>query len=502
MTHLRRFVTWSAVSSLPQAKKISLIEQREINAKHVAHHQGVAVAHLEVPGESRDIVLFDEACERIEAYAQLRDLINNRAFDVLVCLNRSRLGRTLALVETIAELCRRAKIILYETESPPGTLEYAGDTYDNLLLGAIKSAGAQREIAEIQRRHEMGMLGKFRKGEFLAKIPYGWRMEYAVDGSRRVVIDEEAARNIRLILIEFGLGRGLGLRTTAEAMNKLGTKSPSGIDWTHNAVDKVWRMIYRYAGIGEINLYSDNGRPYARSKGAWPTIISEEEMHRLLDERTVRRDSRRAARTYIFSLMVWCAKCNSRMRMQFVYTTNKNKDGEVTSRHKHDIAACRSGIHHAGAHISISIIKRAVVAFIDRLQDRASWSPYLADASHDINIVYAKMVALVTQIGETKALILQADDHLMDGKFDGERHTRQVARLKTKIERLQHEITELEDKRLMLESINRREERLEELAAHGRRYLEMEDERTANTCLRPLIKIWIADGKVTEIEIL
>lgn len=87
-----RFASWAAVSSLPQAKKISLDDQLATNREHIERHGGQLVAELLVPGESRSIVLFEDACRRIEAYARLKEMIDAKAFDVLIYLDRSRLG--------------------------------------------------------------------------------------------------------------------------------------------------------------------------------------------------------------------------------------------------------------------------------------------------------------------------------------------------------------------------------------------------------------------------
>jgi hypothetical protein len=68
-----RWVSWAAVSSQPQAAadKVSIPEQLRLNAEHVAKHGGAVVAELVIPGESRDIDTWEEACARIDAYAAL-----------------------------------------------------------------------------------------------------------------------------------------------------------------------------------------------------------------------------------------------------------------------------------------------------------------------------------------------------------------------------------------------------------------------------------------------
>ena len=43
----KRFISWSAVSSKPQAEKISLEEQQITNRRHIEQHDGILVAELE-----------------------------------------------------------------------------------------------------------------------------------------------------------------------------------------------------------------------------------------------------------------------------------------------------------------------------------------------------------------------------------------------------------------------------------------------------------------------
>lgn len=120
-----RVAIWAAVSSLPQAKKVSLDDQLASGRDHAQRHGAQVVAELVVPGESRNIVLFEDACQRIDAYARLSALISTKSIDVLVYLDPSRLGRTAALVLTVAELCTRAGILLYETDNPPQSMAFA-----------------------------------------------------------------------------------------------------------------------------------------------------------------------------------------------------------------------------------------------------------------------------------------------------------------------------------------------------------------------------------------
>ena len=197
---VKRAAIWAAVSSLPQAKKVSLEDQLLVGREHVARHGAQVVAELVVPGESRDIVLYEDACRRINAYATLDGLISTKAIDVLIFLDRSRLGRTAALSMAVAELCNRAGILLYETESPPPTLDFRTSDHSDMLIGAIKSVDAQQEIRRIQERHRKGMRDRVEKGKMPGKINFGWKPVYEAGKLTDYAIDEEAATTVRLIV--------------------------------------------------------------------------------------------------------------------------------------------------------------------------------------------------------------------------------------------------------------------------------------------------------------
>src|SRR5687767_3771949 len=50
-----RFVSWAAVSSLPQAKKISVDDQLETNKEHVDQWGGLLVEEIAIRGKTRSI---------------------------------------------------------------------------------------------------------------------------------------------------------------------------------------------------------------------------------------------------------------------------------------------------------------------------------------------------------------------------------------------------------------------------------------------------------------
>src|SRR5687768_9734708 len=99
-----RIAVWRAVSTDDQAgpDKDSLDHQMRLNLEHVARWKGVVAARLEVT-ESRNILLWEEACEKLEAFAELDKLLHGpdknrpqRQIDILMCYDLTRVARTLA----------------------------------------------------------------------------------------------------------------------------------------------------------------------------------------------------------------------------------------------------------------------------------------------------------------------------------------------------------------------------------------------------------------------
>lgn len=496
MPPLFRFVSWAAVSSLPQAKKISIEDQLETNREHVARHGGQLVAELVVPGESRNIVLFEDAARRMEAYASLRELIDRKAFDVLVYLDRSRLGRKASLSMAVVELCHEAGIITYETENPPATLQTAPVSHDDMLLGAIKSVGAQREVEKLQERHRMGMIARIRKGQFPGAVPYGWVAVYASDGTCSIETDPDAAAILRTIFLDMYLQQGLGQATIAERLNEMGHSTPRGGSWQKQNVHQFFLRVWRYAGYGEINVRSD--RPYARGRGNWPAIITDEEAQAIITEQARRRNARRSvASTYLFSQCVWCAECGRRMIMATNVRQRKSRRIQQSLRCNYMEQA------HGHRFISVNKVRAAVAVAIEYLESAANREQVLANAEgNDAERVRAEIATAKEQIEETRRRLHKADDAYIAGRMDEERYQRQVKLMTAQTQKLEQAIQAALGKLEQIRHEEQRGERLEEIAGIGLAMLNHADERTANAWLRRHFRIWVKDREVVRIDYL
>lgn len=499
---MKRVAIWAAVSSLPQAKKISLEDQLSQGRAHAERHGANIVAELVVPGESRDIVLFEEACRRIDAYATLRRLIEAKSIDVLIYLDRSRLGRTAALSMAVAELCNRAGILLYETMAPPATLDFRPSDHSDLLIGAIKSVDAQQEVRKIVDRHRKGMADRVNKGRMPGKINWGYLPVYEAGKLAGYTIDEDAATTIRLI-VSLYLDNGFGALNIADHLNRQGLSAPAGGQWGHSQITFLLRRIWRYAGFAELNVHSKTGRPYVRAEGQWPAIISEETARRVIAEREARNSTRRSVHTvYRFTRMVYCGTCGSRLSASTKYRDWTRADG--TAGHY-------EGVYYRCPAEHVIIVESKIMAFLVAFMEeftsmpsaRAAWlNQPTVDQSAEI---VASIDRLTVHIDRLTAGIAKADiDYYGRGALDEDspRHQAIVTALKKQIVAAQAEITTLQDKLHEEERNSQRGQRLDDIATHTMAYLTMEDVRTANAWLRVRFAVTVESKRVTDVEIL
>lgn len=499
---MKRVAIWAAVSSLPQAKKVSLEDQLAQGRAHAERHNATVVAELVVPGESRDIVLLEEACERIAAYKALKGLIDNRSIDVLIFLDRSRLGRTAALSMAIAELCNRAHILLYETMAPLPSLDFRPADHSDLLIGAIKSVDAQQEVRKIVDRHRKGMADRVNKGRMPGKVNWGYLPTYEAGKLSGYTIDEDAATTIRLI-VSLYLDNGFGALNIADHLNRQGLPAPAGGMWGHTQITFLLRRIWRYAGFAELNVHSKTGRPYVRAAGQWPAIISEETARRVIAEREARNSTRRSVHTvYRFTRMVVCGVCGSRLHASTKYRAWTRADG-TPGRY--------AGVYYRCPGDHVLIVENKIMAFMrtfmedftNRPAARAAWlNQPTVDQSAEI---VASIDRLNAHIDRLTAGINKADiDYYGRGALDEDspRHQAIVSALKKQVVAAQAEITTLQDRLHQEERNSQREQRIDDIATHTMAYLTMEDVRTANAWLRVRFAVTVESKRVTGIELL
>lgn len=493
----KQFVIWAAVSSQPQVEKVSLSDQIALGHQHADRWAGDVVAELIVPGESRDIVLLEDACREIEAYAQLRELIAQRQFDVLCYLNRARLGRDAALSMAIASLCARAGIVLYDMESPPASLDAPRrQSHADLLIGAIKSVGAQQEINELTRRHESGMTGRILRGDFSGQQRWGWRIRYepgpTPDSKPRKIyeLDPVAQSAINLIVTEY-LHRGTGTASIAEKLQAAGYPPPKGEAWHKNTIRMIIAKSLIYAGYTELNRDSKTGRKYVRAKSKWPALISEQDAEALLAEQHRRASARRSVGSHgRFSQVVWCGQCNRRK----IYTHLVLKQ-----KYEHEGYECRP--RHPAGHITARRITSAVQDALLLIADEAQRQQIVIERPNRAAELRPQIEALEKQIRQIEAKRERAQDFLTDGTLDKTAYQRQMARMDEQAAALADQIDELQEAMRAEERAGQFEERLTEAGQIGLAMLTDPDVPYANAWLRNHLRVWIREDSI-EVEFL
>lgn len=488
MTAPKRFASWAAVSSLPQAKKISLEDQLAVNREHAARHGGVVVEELVVPGESRDIVLFEDAARRMPAYARLYELIQARAFDVLIFLDRSRLGRKAVLSMAVVSLCAENGIAVYEVESPPASLDDAArQTHSDMLIGAIKSVDAENEISKLKERHRKGMIGRTQRGEPANRLVYGYAARYDAGGKRVIAIDEAAAAVVRRIMALYLGGRGPHF--IARALNADSIPTPSGGSWERMNVINILDHVRRYAGYAEINRRSERGRQYVQARGNWQPIIDEETGARVEAERQYRRDNRRRVNTdYILTGVVFCRHCGRRLVVQ-------GGRPKLSHQRRSLQMLCK-----CAARCNISY-RRVLAKLRERMESlRGVDLDELAAAAMPLDSIRERIAQQEARIAELDAALARADNAYVRGVMTLERYEAQVGKIAAERAAAHEHIAELQVHLGDEAERGARRVRLGDAAALGAARLDDPDYAATNAWLRSHVRIWVDGNRVFAFE--
>lgn len=477
----KRFVSWEAVSTRPQIDGGSPQDQRERNMAHIEKWGGVLIADLEVPGQSRSYIEYEEAKAKIEAYRQLDALIKAKAFDVLTCYNVGRLGRKRSLMTTVIDLCYEAGILVYRTSSPPQTLEFTQKGYSELLIEAIEAATFQNEVDQLREHHRTGMIRRTERGNFPSSTPFGWLRKFDESGNPYIVIDEAAAEIIRALYDLYLSGKGQKL--VADGLNAKGYRTPQGLEWGIDHVFALLRQVRIHAGYVELNRVSKD-REYVIAKGQQPPIISEETMQSVIAERSRRASEHRTVNTpYLFSGLVDCERCNWRMHADRYY-----------GKQRHPALCC------AKCHRSIAFpkVKAAFLAWFEQIAQGQGVEVTDTAAADKIRDTATR---LQKQIEATEKAISRAHTAYVDGVMGEETYRSQVRRKETERAQLAAQLDEALLTLRSTESHRQRVEHIADIAEIGKGMLEHQDTPTVNAWLREFFTVKFGEDREIKITL-
>ena len=464
-----RVATWAAVSSEAQntEDKVSIPDQ-QLAARRKAKELGaVVIDELVVPGISRELLDFPSAVATIEAYEQLKRLVDTHSIDLVIFLNRGRLGRTMSLIEGLALYCLRQDVALYDLSAPPSSLVAREQLHSSgdQLSGVIQSWRYQNELTEMRRRNASGMVNRIKRGNFANHIPYGWKRVFDENGKQSIVIDEAAAEALRL-MYDLYLS-GLGKVRVAEEMNRLGHRTQNNLFWNADILNVIFRQVWKHAGYVEVNKKrTATGREYAIAKGNQPPIITEELARKFLAEKAERVKHHRAVNTvFHLSRVVRCAKCDCGMSVSSTYSSSGT--GVTCSE--------------CGRSISFLKVKAALLEWFDNAANGNVLD--VADTT-TADAMKATISRLQKQIEAAEKAITRAHTAFVDGSMDEAAHKAQVKRKEAERAQLAAQVDEVTTNLRSTESHRQRIEQIEDIASIGHEMLENPNVTAVNAWLR------------------
>lgn len=485
-----RIVTWRAVSTEEQADKESLDHQERQNREHVARWGGVIVADLVVPGMSRNYILWDDVCRELDAFAQLDDLLRRKAFDILMCMDMTRLGRTAALVATLAALCERANVRIYETSAPPASLDGVA-SFDTRLLMLFKAGQSEQEVRKFVERSQFGRQAQVRKGKHISNVPTGFKRVYDEAGISRTVVDEEW-RPIIELFFDLYVNHGRTMPQIAIEFNARGYLTAEGAPWTRDTIRTFMRNRWTYAGYTTWGMRSKSapGKGF-RTKAEWEPIISEGMVYAIEGVAKSRFGKpKAAAHPGRFSLVIKCDICKSTLSI----SRYQSRPGVVRMGY-----ICQRRCLHT--FIRETVVIAAVEQAIMYLGDTVRLDQLVGETP----IEYAGYADMLSEAIKARTAIERERKRLtqayMRETIEIDEYEPMMAELKERYESVCASVVEWEDRVKETPTAERRRQHLEEIRDSGLTMLHHPDIMTANAWLRRFFVIYVKDNQVTSIHL-
>jgi hypothetical protein len=360
----------------------------------------------------------------------------------------------------------------------------------------VQAWGSGREDREISRRVRAGRRATVVENKNFLSLAYGYRYEYDRDGNRQVVVDEQAARIIRHLLVDLYLGKGMGKPAIAQALNSEGVPTPEGSSWMSGTVDRYISRRWVYAGYVEFGRFCD--QPFARVKGNHPAIISEDEARRIDNENAKRQVGPR--RTYALSGVIWCGECGKPM-------AGNRKVKELTPGSGRNVnylyLRCRNC---KGASVREDYATAELRSFVEYIISLEDISQFVDDTEYSAaqQEITRRMVEVDKQLTESASATERLLDAYESGVLPQDRLIERIQVRQNEQKVLQVERADLQRQLDAWSQAGPPQERAEEIKRNGLAILEMTDEEPLQVrrWLRDHIRIIAVKGQITDIYLL
>ena len=304
-----RVLIYTRVSTQGQKEGYSLESQKSACLKKAEELSAEVIYHLEDTYTGAEL-------ER-PALNQLRELVQSRQIDAVICLDPDRLSRNLADLLLLTSEMDRSNV----------ELVFVNFTWESTPLGRLflemRGAIAEFEHALIRERTLRGKRQKAREGRLPSFVePYGYRFNPKDDCLN--VVQREAAV-VSYIFREYNRGCNSG-RILAEKLNKQRIPAPSGAKWHPSTVLRILsnRTYLGVLDVGGIEIEV-------------PKLIGEEDFAKAQEIKALnrRRSLRRTKKEYLLQNLLTCSLCGSSLKVSAhcvrgspTATTSVRKDGE------------------------------------------------------------------------------------------------------------------------------------------------------------------------------
>ena len=317
-TPLLRAVIYARVSTQEQAqRKTSIPDQLEICHTVIKEKGWSFVDAFKDEGVSGHLTE-----ERAGLQAMLRAAREHR-LDLIVVKSYDRFARNKDSAAIIRQELKELGIQTFAVTTPvdprsPG--EYDPNEDDlGTIVETISDMQADLERKQIVRRMKMGKLVKAKAGTIPNRVPYGYRVIRALEGSRiqrTVVANDEDAARVRFIYESYA--KGMGDRKITIELNRRAWKSPKGCKWTLATVKyllmnptyagKVW-WGWRHSNYGKTKEWRRRGKLGYTGKGVHEPIIDEKLFDLVQEIRAGRQRASSGGAARSLGLLTGIAKC-------------------------------------------------------------------------------------------------------------------------------------------------------------------------------------------------
>lgn len=307
--NITKVAVYIRVSTHEQASEGYSIKAQKTRLEHYAMSQGWEIVQFYV-----DEGISAKDMNRPELQRMLKG-VKEKLFDCVLVYRLDRLTRSVIDLHEMIETFEK-----YDVKFKSSTEVYDTTTATGRLFITLVAAMAQWERENLGERVRFGMEQKAKEGKWVINVPpFG----YEKDGDN-LIIKESEAIIVRTIFSLYATGKK-GANKIAEILNEKKFKTKSGKHFTDTAVLYILKNPL-YKGTMRYN-YRVNKENYFEIPNAVPSIVNNDTFEKVQSILKTRSSDhpKRATSPFIFSGVVRCHRCKSKLAGKYSITHRNGK---------------------------------------------------------------------------------------------------------------------------------------------------------------------------------